>query len=66
MFLRRDDGFASASATLAITGLLEYRSDCPFKFTPKIDTLRFELGGAPANAGGCRPRRAHETVELEG
>ncbi len=24
--------------------LLEYRYDCPFKFTGKIDKLRFKLG----------------------
>jgi hypothetical protein len=33
--------------------MIEYRYDCPFKFTGKIDKLRFDLGPAfAANGSG--------------
>ena len=32
--------------------MLEYRYDCPFKFTGKIDKLRFKLGPSQYTAEG--------------
>jgi hypothetical protein len=39
-----DEDFDVGSDTRTGVALLEYRYDCPFKFTGKIDQLTFNLG----------------------
>jgi hypothetical protein len=41
-----DEDFDIGSDTRTPVALLEYRYDCPFKFTGKIDKLTFDLGPA--------------------
>jgi hypothetical protein len=39
-----DEDFDIGSDTRTPVAAIEYRYDCPFKFTGKIDKLTFELG----------------------
>ena len=39
-----DEDFDVGQDTRTPVALIEYRYDCPFKFTGKIDKLRFDLG----------------------
>ena len=59
-----DEDFDVGQDTRTGVAMIEYRYDCPFKFTGKIDKLRFDLGpaaihraGSQATSGHCRPRR---------
>ena len=39
-----DEDFDIGQDTRTGVAMIEYRYDCPFKFTGKIDKLRFDLG----------------------
>jgi len=45
-----DEDFDVGADTRTGVAMIEYRYDCPFKFTGKIDKLRFDLGSAQYTA----------------
>ena len=45
-----DEDFDVGQDTRTGVAMIEYRYDCPFKFTGKIDKLRFDLGPAQYTA----------------
>ena len=64
-----DEDFDVGQDTRTGVAMIEYRYDCPFKFTGKIDKLRFDLGpvqyhrgGSQADSGNCRPGRPSERL----